>query len=185
MEDWKDAELLQMGHSKIALELKHTPPKTSIDFYRQIARYIGEFKEWHLTAPEESWSTVRARVLPRYVPINLEERLHRLEESVVVLSEALLTRPVVSSTMIVDLNSKQYSLRHPIPIVVEEWTKEAIATLPETETYGSGLTPAEAINDLKEQIILLYEDLETTDPEALGRLPRAWRRILRHYVAKS
>jgi hypothetical protein len=131
------------------------------------------------------WQVAPATATVRYVPVNLEDRLKRLENSVAEVSEALLSRPVVFSTMIVDLNAPQYSVQHPIPVVMEEYREEAVATFPEVEAHGWGTTPAEAINDLKEQVVLLYEELTTADPQELGKLPTAWSRVLRHYVAKG
>lgn len=185
MKAQEDAVMLQTGRPEMPFELTHTKTKGAIDFYRQVVRYLGEGGEWPLTTQEESWPTVRARGLPRYVPINFEERLHRLEESVAMLSEALLTRPVLSSTQIVYLNSDEYSVRHPIPVVIAERNEEVTATFPEIETQGKGSTTAEAINDLKEQVIVLYQDLEAKDPEMLDGLPRGSWRVLRHYVAKG
>jgi hypothetical protein len=140
----------------------------------------------------------RTRPGPRYVPVN-EGRLRRLDEAVGELrqtiaelrntvgelTEALHARPLVLSTEIVDLSSRDYLVRHPIPIVIEESEEETVASFPETETFGAGGTASEAIGELKKQIIWLYEDLATSDPDEFGKLPAAWWRILQHYVSRQ
>jgi hypothetical protein len=144
-------------------------------WYSPVSETLGE--SWH--------SVVRMMEVRTRTPVNLETRLERLEGSVLKLSEALLSRPVVSTTWIVDLNSPEFVPKHPIPVVVEEYSDEVVATFPEVEAHGWGTTPAEALNDLKEQIVLLYQELTTADPEELGKLPTAWARVLQHYVAKG
>jgi hypothetical protein len=131
------------------------------------------------------WAVARAERVPQYVPINLEERLQRVEDAVARVSDALSTRPIVSSTQIMDLNSDEYTVRYPIPVIIAERIEEITATFPEIETQGRGSTPAQAINDLKEQIVLLYEDLEAKEPEGVDDLSRGWWRVLGHYVAKG
>jgi hypothetical protein len=133
--------------------------------------------QWH--------SAVHMMELRTRTPVNLEDRLQRLEGAVLELSEALVTRPIACSTSIIDLNSSSYSLNRPIPVLVEEYRDEAVATFPEVEAHGWGTTPAEAINDLKAEVILLYEELTTAGPEELGKLPTAWARVLRYYVTKA
>jgi hypothetical protein len=154
------------------------------------ARWLADFSPtwygWTPIALAERWQAVveMMEVHPR-TPINLEDRLQRLEGSVTQLSEALLSKPVVFSTKIVDLNSTDCSVQEPIPVVIEEYADESVATFAEVEAHGFGVTPAEAINDLKEQITELYDDLSTADADELGKLPTAWWRVLRHYVAKD
>jgi hypothetical protein len=179
------AMIFQTDLGETPFEWTLAKPEAAPDFYRQVARYIADLGEWPLITQEESWPTVRARRFPRYVPINLEQRLQRLEESVAMLSEALLTRPVVSSTQIVDLNSDEYSVRHPIPAVIAVRKGGVTATFPEVETQGEGSSTAEAISDLKQQIILRYQDLKARDPETLEGPPRGWWRVLQHYVAEG
>ncbi len=186
---WKDDPTIARGTLKIGesvrLVLKYDeghwedPVALSTDILP-----LEYSQEWP-TLGQQWLSMMRTGELGTRTPANLEDRLERLEGAVLELSEALLSRPVVTSTAIVDLNSSSYSLRHPIPVVVEEYRDEAVATFLEVEARGWGTTPAEAVNDLKDQVILLYEELTEADPEELGKLPTAWSRVLRDYVAKS
>jgi len=154
------------------------------------ASWSGSFSPmWYGQAPmalPEQWQAVVAmmELRPR-TPINLVDRLQRLEASVTKLSEALLSRPVVLNTSIVDLGSEKHRVLQPIPIVIEEYSGSAVAVFPETETFGSGVTQSEAIGELKRQIVLLYDDLKEADPEDLGKLPAAWWRVLRHYMVRD
>lgn len=156
-----------------------------IERYREAARQAKERQRWPIIGPTpEPRAAVPAGELRRYVPVNHEQRLRALETAVAQLAEALQDRPVTSSTSIVDLNSEEYSVRHPIPIVIEDWHEEVVATLVETEAFGAGATPSEALSELKRRIIALYEDLSSSDPEEFGKLPAAWWRVLQHYVIK-
>ncbi len=87
------------------------------------------------------------------------------------------------STSMVDLGDEHLTLRTPLSVVVEADDEEAVASWPEIEAFGSGSTGAEALNDLKDEIIRLYRDLEATPDVELGRLPLRWKRALRLAVA--
>jgi hypothetical protein len=186
---WK-RQLAFAGRSVDFDEIVNVMRKSSdVEEERLASWFAGFSPTWYGPTPvalAERWQAVveMMEVLPR-TPANLEDRLLRLESSVTRLSEALLSRPVVSSTRIVDLNSVDYFVQQPIPVVIEEYTEESVATFPEIEAHGFGVSPAEAINDLKEQIVLLYEDLDRADPQVLGKLPTAWWRILQQYVAQA
>lgn len=196
-----DESILRGGHAKMALALRLGHSDEAIEVYRRAIQRFGEPSDW----PQAAF-TYDPRAAPRlpeparYVPINFfEKRLHTLEEAVAELrqsvaelrdvvaelGEALRVRPLVLSTEIIDLNSEDYSLHRPIPIVIEESEEETVASFPETETYGSGSTPSEAIGELKRQIASLYDDLANSDPSEFGKLPAAWWRILQYYVSKQ
>ncbi len=196
-----DASTLRVGHARVHFGLEHTPPDEAIDVYRQMIRRLGDPTDWPEGAlTRDPRAAPRLLESARYVPINLfEKRLHTVEQSlselrqtvaelrdvVGELGEALRVRPLVLSNEIVDLSSEGYSLRRPIPIVIEESEEETVASFPETETYGSGSTPSEAIGELKRQIASLYDDLANSDPGEFGKLPAAWWRILQYYVSKQ
>ena len=79
-----------------------------------------------------------------------------------------------------DLNHEAYRLKIvPISIVVEEWPDhEWIAHWHDVGAIGFGESKNEAIENLTEDIIVLYEDLKSTDDEALGKLPLKAKMIL-------
>ena len=188
----KNVEILtQGGQAQVGHALGKVP---SGDPWEDLERHFSESRlqgpQWRLLDFPPHWQpALEVTRRTQYVPVNLEERLDmvqrtvsQLANAVADLREALRDRPVMSNTSIIDLNSEQYSLRYSIPIVMEEWDDEVVATLVETETFGSGATPSEALSELKRRIVALYEDLASSDPGEFGMLPAAWWRILRHYV---
>ncbi len=82
----------------------------------------------------------------------------------------------VWSAMIVDLGTR--SLRTPLIVTLEDFGSEFVATWHEVETFGSGATEAEALDALKDAIVALADDLADVSDDALGRLPRRWKRAL-------
>lgn len=93
------------------------------------------------------------------------------------LAEALRSRPRVWSSSVADLG--RYRLASPIVVRVEEIDGECVASWPEVEAYGSGASEADAINELKDQISALFEELNNEPDDALGELPLRWRDALR------
>lgn len=189
--DGIDDTLTLVGFSKGPFELATSPGEGARDLYNLMIQYYGEPRDWtQFSLTQEPRPGRRPTESPRYVPINLEKRLRTLEETMAALGEALIElkealrdRPIAYSSQIVDLGSEEISLRHPIPIVVEECDEQTVASFPETETFGSGGTPSEAIAELKRQIIFLLHDLATSDHREFGKLPAAWCRILQYYIS--
>jgi hypothetical protein len=70
---------------------------------------------------------------------------------------------------------------------MEEYTSEdiVIASFPEIEVFGDGVTEAEALMNLKWAILDLYEELLDSSPDELGDLPKAWLSILRKIIIKN
>ncbi len=152
--------------------------------------YVTDWYEGTTHAREKP--RLRPRTGPQYVPINIEKRLAGVDEAVADLSkavaelrQALSQRPITSYTAIVDFNSDRYSARHPIPVAIEKRGKATIATFAELGVQGNGSTPMEAINDLKERVISLYEALEDEDPAEPSTLSSVGRRVLRYYVGEA
>lgn len=77
---------------------------------------------------------------------------------------------------IVPLNSlmhPKYSLTQPVHIILERDQDEIVASLNEIEAFASAPTEYEAMENLCEDIVMLYEDL-SSDRESLGKLPLKW-----------
>lgn len=115
----------------------------------------------------------------------IERRLSVLEEKVVNLQEELASRPVVKNATLHDLHIEGYKLKSPIQILIEEYEDECVARFPEIEVFGSGDTEPEAVANLRNEIIVLYKDLKTSNDDQLGKLPRAWRRILAKLITED
>ena len=86
-----------------------------------------------------------------------------------------------------NLNSSMYSLKiYPLQIVVEEWPdNEFVAHWHDVEAVGFGDNKEEAINDLCESIIDLYQDLTETKDEELGKIPLRAKRILQQAIERT
>lgn len=78
--------------------------------------------------------------------------------------------------MIMPLNSlkhPKYKLKSPIYITIETDEDFIIASFNDIEVFAYADTEPEAINQLCDDIVLLYEDLKS-DRENLGKLPQKW-----------
>lgn len=122
------------------------------------------FAPWHDAARAEQ-AAVRTEVA-------------HLRAELAELREDLRSRPTVKGAVLLDLAGEGLELLQPVPVVIEEYEEEVVASWPEVETYGSGDTISEAITELKGEIASLYRDLVSSTDEQLGRLPRGWKRVL-------
>jgi len=92
--------------------------------------------------------------------------------------------PFRATTKIYDLGSEEYMLREPLYVIYEYLQGEVLAVVPELELYGEGLVETEALIDLKNEIIDLFEDLDSTPDNELGDIPKVWKRILNRIIEK-
>jgi hypothetical protein len=86
------------------------------------------------------------------------------------------------STRIYNLPSKKYELKIPLDVTLEVYADEVLAVIPDLELYGEGRNQIEALNDLKLELIDLYENLEEMPDEELGVSLQAWKKTLRQLV---
>nr|BAL54674.1 hypothetical protein HGMM_F17E10C04 [uncultured Acetothermia bacterium]BAL58340.1 hypothetical conserved protein [Candidatus Acetothermum autotrophicum] len=110
--------------------------------------------------------------------VKIEMRLGRLETSLQELLEIVSERAHTKQTWVRDLHRDDLEVLSPIPITIEEFDDEVVATWPEVEVYASAETESEAIAKLKQEIVQLFEELRETPDKELGKLPRSWKRIL-------
>ena len=80
------------------------------------------------------------------------------------------------------LRHPRYYLKTPVYITLEFAETEVIASLDDIEAFGVADTEYEAIEQLCEEIIQVYEDL-VTDRDNLGVLPQKWLRYLEDIIA--
>ena len=118
---------------------------------------------------------------------NILERLETLTNQTGQLRMDVQERPVKYNTQIRDLGDDGYSLIEPLIISVEEYTSEdtVIASFPEIEVFGEGVTESEALTNLKLAILDLYEELIDTSPDELGDLPKAWLSVLQKIIKQT
>jgi len=115
---------------------------------------------------------------------NILERLETLTNQTGQLRIDVQERPVKYNTQIRDLGDESYSLLEPLIVTIEEYTNEdtVIASFPEIEVFGEGVTEAEALMNLKLAILDLYEELIDASPDELGDLPKVWLVVLRKTI---
>jgi len=118
---------------------------------------------------------------------NILERLETLTNQAGQLRLEVLDRPVRYNAQLRDLGDDNLKLTAPILITIEEYPGEdtVIASFPEVEVFGEGVTEAEAILNLKYSILDLYDELIDTSPKALGDLPKAWLYILQQIIINA
>lgn len=117
----------------------------------------------------------------------LVERVETLANQTGHLLLEVQDRPVKYNVQLRDIGNAHYKLAEPIFITIEEYPGEdtVIASFPEVEAFGEGVTEAEAIQNLKYAMLDLYEELDETLPEELGDLPKAWLRVLQQIIQKD
>ena len=79
------------------------------------------------------------------------------------------------------LKHPRYTLRKPLYITIETEDSLVIASLEDIEAFAYADTEYEAINQLCEEIVNLYEDLKE-DREKLGVLPKKWLAFLEEVI---
>ena len=72
-----------------------------------------------------------------------------------------------------DLFHAELQLIHPIPIFIETEGDTVIANYPPTVSYGCGEAKSEALDDLRLELVDLYNDL-LKNSDHLGPLPQKW-----------
>jgi len=99
-----------------------------------------------------------------------------------------LTKKIIHSIdtryRIIPLNSlkhPKYHLRVPVHITLEFEVDKVIASFDDIEAFSYAETNSEAINQLCEEIVQLYEDLQE-DEENLGPLPQKWLHYLKEII---
>jgi type I restriction-modification system DNA methylase subunit len=96
-----------------------------------------------------------------------------------------LIKAIESRCRILPLNSLKiagYTLNKPIYITIETERDAIIASLDDIEAFACADTEFEAVNNLCEEIVELYEDLRK-DRENLGILPQKWLAFLDEVIA--
>lgn len=83
-----------------------------------------------------------------------------------------------------DLLHTELKLVHPIPVFIETEGDIVIANYYATESYGYGDTEYEALDDLRLELVNLYEDL-SEDVDHLGPLPQKWWNHLQTIMRRS
>jgi len=114
----------------------------------------------------------------------LREEVSDLRQKVDELTEIVRDTARIYNATIHELGDSRFELAVPLQIVLEEDQEETVARIPELNLYASGDTDNEAIDELKQEVIKLYEELESSDKK-LGPLPKSWFLTLRKLIVKK
>lgn len=108
---------------------------------------------------------------------SIKSELQRCEEGIDAILDELREKPIIKQTELFEIDETLEVIK-PIPVVIEEYNDEVIATFPEIEVFGVGSGEAEAIRNLKQEIRKVFFELENIDDDELGKLPITWKRVL-------
>jgi len=114
---------------------------------------------------------------------SVKSELQQCKEGISTILNELREKPIIKQTELFEMDETLEVIR-PIPVVIEEYDDEVIATFPEIEAFGVGLCEAEAIIDLKSEIRKIFFELEELGDKELGKLPLSWKRVLSKVVKK-
>ena len=87
--------------------------------------------------------------------------------------------------MIYDLGDEQYRLTRPISIVIEEYEDNFAARFPPVQAYGEGQTEADAIAELKNAILDLYDESMSFETSQLGGHLSEWKQTFNILIEKT
>ena len=135
---------------------------------------------------EPSSFSVDSRVTPDGSATNflLQPNLNQvkeLEERVEILEK----NPSIVKTKICDLLIDNYRLKKPIEAILKFYPEEVLAVIPELEIFGEGNNEIEAINDLKLELVDLFDDLRDVPEEQLGEFPKSWKKIITSLIKED
>ncbi len=116
--------------------------------------------------------------------IQTQKALARLEKRQLQINEDFDNTTRIYNATIYDLNTDKYVLSTPMQIVLIEESDETIARIPELNLYAIGDSGTEAIYELKDEIINLYEDLISSENK-LGPLPESWLKTLNKLIVAT
>lgn len=116
--------------------------------------------------------------------LNLKDELNELRNQLSQITETLENTSKIYNATIYDLGDNRYKLTSPLQIVLEEDQEETVARIPELNLFATADTDAEAIIQLKLELINLYDELSTSDI-TLGPLPKSWLATLKNLITKN
>jgi hypothetical protein len=111
-------------------------------------------------------------------PQTADQALHDLQTQVQDVRDLLthLRRGYPRQVLLENLRNLQYEVVHPLPVVLEEDEGQYVATWYDADLFGYGDSEQEALEDLCETIVSLYEVLKRESAaQGLGDpLARQW-----------
>lgn len=77
-----------------------------------------------------------------------------------------------------DLDNLKYKLKNPLDITFKVEDDNMIGEISELDIYAFGEKESDIIEEIKEDVVDLYEELEHLSKGQLGTLPTKWKNIL-------
>lgn len=90
----------------------------------------------------------------------------------------------VSQAKVYDLGTVDYELVEPINVIIKIFKDETIALIPDLELYAEGGNEIDSINNLKIELLDLFDDLNDMEDEELGVDPLNWKKTLNRLIKK-
>lgn len=158
-------------------------PHTSVIDYRDV--YSLRYSSGWLHDDPGSNEPVNRPSIYLTAFVKLGQRIARLEEVVLEISDRLKETPVTSPIFLYDLNSGTHELKSPILALLEQYDEGVVVRVPELQVHSFGESESEAISEIKRQLIELTEELSEISDETLGTGPRRVQRLLSALVSKD
>lgn len=117
---------------------------------------------------------------------DLTERVETLTNVVGGLRVTVQDRPQKYNVEIRDLDDPSYELTEAMLVLVEEYPADdvVIASVPELEVFGEGVSLSHALTDLKGSILDLYDDLVESDSNELDVVPMNWLDTMKRMIVQ-
>lgn len=116
----------------------------------------------------------------------LTERVETLANLVGGLRVTVQEQPQKYNVEIRDLDDLSYGLTEALLVLVEEYPADdlVIASVPELEVFGEGVSLSHALTDLKRSILDLYDDLADSEADELDVIPLNWLDTLKRVIVQ-
>ena len=151
----------------------------------------SEAEALRLRQPQEGWAESLRQGIERLVELldarrRESSRVDRLEQEVQELRKGLAalteSRPV--PVPMTTLAPEPFEVRRPIPVVVRPAGEEHVATFFDANISMSGDTEEEAVSNLRELIVDVFDELEA-DEGNLGPEPARQLAVLRAFMERT
>lgn len=165
------------------ITLQHEESARSSSLYTSVSSFLGTY------AKREAVGRHKVKALrSEYVSLSptllydkkIEQRITRLE--VRIKKTVTSKKTQIASTKIYDLPSDSYELNEAIDVVLKFEEGEVIAVIPELELHADGSNEIEAINELKLELLDLFDDLNEMSDDELHATPKSWKKIINKLI---
>lgn len=91
-------------------------------------------------------------------------------------------QPNVVPGKMYDLGEEHVKISEPLDIIYKIYPGEVLALFPELELVGEGENEFQALEDLKCEVLDLYDYISNLSEAKLGKGPKAWKVILQRII---